>query len=874
MLANGSFFYAFLRRHKIKRRTESFSYLDINYPMKHFRLIALLCLLFGSYYSFGQNTATLFGKVTDEKGKAIEWVHVAIKGQAGGKTSDQRGEYVLTMPSDTSLTISFSFIGFKTTTHSIKLTKGEKRRLDVMLMQTATVLPTAEVRDERTPAGNISKINPKAAQLLPTVSGGIEDLIKTMPGVSSNNELSSQYTVRGGNFDENLVYVNGIEIYRPFLIRSGQQEGMSFLNSAMVSGITFSAGGFAAEYGDKLSSVLDITYKKPAENGGAVSLSLLGAALNAEGLSRNGRFTYLLGTRYKTTQYILNALETKGEYRPDFIDVQSLLTYKLNHRWDVSLLAYYARNKYKLIPQTRQTDFGTLKEAYRLTIYFDGQEVDRFETGMGALTLSYKPNNNVDLKLIASAYQTAETETYDIEGQYWIGKLETSLGSEQFGEVLQSQGVGTFIDHARNAFDATVVNLEHKGTRALTHSVLKWGARYQLQHISDRMSEWELLDSAGFTLPRPPEVPGLPNPVKPDLVLNQVAKAKHDFNTHSLNAFVQHAWNYTSLKNTSWTFNAGLRANYWSYANEWTLSPRVSATMKPDWKQNVTFRWAAGVYQQAPYYREMRLFDGSLFENPRSQRSYQLIAAADYQFQAWNRPFVFTSELYFKYFDRLVPYEIDNVRIRYYADQQSKGYATGLDLKVNGEFVKGVESWASMSLMKTEEDITGDFYTYFTNTDGERITLTSSNQTIADTVTVFPGLLPRPADQRLQFAIFFQDYIPRYPTFRVHLKLLFGSRLPFGEAGTGRYMQTRRMPEYRRVDIGFSKQLLGEDRTPSKSAMIRQIKNMWISLEVFNLLQISNTVSYLWVKDVNNIQYGVPNYLTPRQLNLKLVMEF
>lgn len=843
-------------------------------PRMKFYLVQLLLLLFViPFQAAAQNTGIVRGKVSDERGKAVELANVAIKNRPGGVTTNMRGFYELHLPADTNVTLTFSFIGFKNSSQTVKVKSGEVFTLDVTLFQTSTVLPTAEIKDGRLNAASLNKLNPKSAQLLPTMGNGIEDLIKTLPGVSSNNELSSQYTVRGGNFDENLVYVNGIEIYRPFLVRSGQQEGMSFLNSSLVSGISFSAGGFAAEYGDKLSSVLDITYKKPREKAGSASASLLGADLHAEGTNSNGKFSYLIGTRYKTTQYVLNALETKGEYKPNFYDLQTLLGYQINNKWDLSFLGYYSRNQYKLIPETRQTDFGTLKEAYRLTIYFDGQEVDRYETGMGAITLTHRPSTETELKLIASAYRSIESETYDIQGQYWIGRLETALGSEQFGNVIQSQGIGTFIDHARNSFKANVFNLEHKGTRARLHNVLKWGVRYQFQYIDDRMREWNLLDSAGFTLPRPVDIVGNPNPVPSDLILNEVSRADHELSIHNVNAFVQHSWNYTSLNNTFYTFTAGLRTNYWGYGKEWTVSPRISATIKPEWEKKMQFRLAAGVYSQSPYYREMRLFDGSLYANPRSQRSFQVVAAGDFDFVAWNRPFVFTSELYFKFFDRLIPYEIDNVRLRYYADQQSTGYATGIDFKVNGEFVKGIESWASLSLMKTAEDIKNDSYSYFVNTDGERINFLSENQNIADTITVFPGMVPRPADQLIQFAIFFQDYIPRYPTFRVNLKLVFGSRLPFGPPNTERYQQTRRMPEYRRVDIGFSKQLLSEERIQARSTITRHIKNMWLSLEVFNLLQISNTISYTWVKDVNNIQYGVPNFLTPRQLNLKLVVE-
>lgn len=844
------------------------------FSMGFFRCHCLIfVLLLLPVLVFAQQKAVVKGKVTDERGKAIELANIAIKDAAGGITTDFRGQYALQIEANTNITLVFSFVGYKQSFQNIRLRPGEEMQLDVVLFTTATTLPVAEVRDARMQSSSITKLNPKEARLLPGVSGGIEDLLKTLPGVSSNNELSSQYTVRGGNFDENLVYVNGIEIYRPFLVRSGQQEGLSFLNSALVSGISFSAGGFAAEYGDKLSSVLDITYKKPSEKAASAAVSLLGGDVHFEGITKNLKLNYLFGARYKTTQYVLNALETKGEYKPNFVDIQTLLNYNIHRNWELSLLGYYSRNNYKLVPETRQTDFGTIQEAYRLTIYFDGQEVDRYRTGMGALTLTHRPNDNTDLKLIASAYNTIESETYDIQGQYWIGRLETNLGSEQFGNVIQSQGVGTFIDHARNYFDATTVNIEHKGTFAKDRSVTKWGLRYQFQYIHDRMNEWELLDSAGFTLPRPVDDIGNPNPPKTDLILNNVAKADNILKLNNLNAFTQQSWNFYDEKNTEYTLTAGVRLNYWGYANEWLLSPRLNISIRPEWEKRMIFRLASGVYSQSPFYREMRLFDGSLYEDARSQRSYHFVAGSDLDFMAWNRPFVFTSEVYYKYFDRLIPYEVDNVRIRYYADQQSTGYAAGIDLKVNGEFVKGIESWASLSFMKTAEDIKGDFFDYYLNTDGQKIGFFTENKVVADTVREYPGFIPRPADQRVQFAVFFQDYIPYYPSFRVHLKMLFGSRLPFGPPNTERYKQTRRMPEYRRVDIGFSKQLISEENISSKAAL-RHVKNMWISLEVFNLLQIRNTISYTWVKDVNNIQYGVPSYLTPRQVNLKLVVEF
>jgi len=840
--------------------------------LKKTSLFILAFLAFFHTNLSAQQKASVSGKVTNERGKGIELVNVAVIGLAGGTTTNSKGNYTLNVPADTSIELVFSFIGYQSHAKMLKLNSGENYTYDVIMRSVSTNLPAAEVIDQRMNTSTLIRLDPRQAALLPTVGSGVEDLIKTLPGVSSNNELSSQYTVRGGNFDENLVYVNGIEIYRPFLIRSGQQEGLSFLNSRLVSSIAFSAGGFAAEYGDKLSSVLDITYKRPDETAASLSLSLLGAEMHVEG-SKN-KLTYLLGARYKTTSYILNALETKGAYRPDFTDMQSFLTYTFNPKWELNALAYYSRNKYQLIPESRQTDFGTFQEAYRLNIFFDGQEVDNYSTGMGALSLIHRPHKDLDLRLTTSAFSTVETETYDIQGQYWIGRLETSLGSEQFGNVVQAQGVGTFIDHARNYFDAFVLNIDHQGTWVNNRNVLKWGARFQLQDIYDRMSEWELVDSAGFTLPRPLDEIGNPQPTRPDLLLNQVARANNKLQWKNANAFIQHSWSFMDQKEAEYTLTAGIRANYWDYANELLFSPRASLSYKPKWKKRMLFRLATGVYNQSPFYREIRMFDGSLYPDARSQKSFQVVLGSDLHFTAWNRPFVFTSEIYYKYLSHIIPYEVDNVRIRYYADQSATGYATGLDLKVNGEFVKGIESWASLSLMKTAEDVKGDSYQYFVNTDGKRITPIVDNQTIADTVTVFPGMIPRPSDQRLQFSVFFQDYIPNYPTFRVHLRLIYGTKLPFGPPNSQRYQQTRRMPDYRRVDIGFSKQLIGEHTQFKEKSVLRHIKNMWLSLEVFNLLQVNNTVSYIWIKDVNNQQYAVPNYLTPRQINLKLVAEF
>lgn len=845
----------------------------VNIPVRFLLLIALISFM--PFFADAQQ-ATVFGTITDERGRAIELAHIAISGQAGGVTSGRDGRYEIRVPHDEKVRLLFSFIGFKTHDEVVELRPAERVQLDVSLQMIATELPATEVRDRSLRATSVTRLNPREAQMLPTVSSGVEDLIKTLPGVSSSSELSSQYTVRGGNFDENLVYVNDIEIYRPFLVRSGQQEGLSFLNSSLVSSIVFSAGGFAAEYGDRMSSVLDITYKRPDESRGSFSASLLGADFHVEGRAfSEKKFSYLLGARYKTTQYILQAMETQGAYRPDFTDVQTLLTYEFDARWEVSALGYYSRNQFKLVPESRQTDFGTFDEAFRLNIFFDGQEVDRYRTGMGALTLTHRPHNDLELKLIGSAYSTFETETYDLLGQYWIGRLETSAGSEQFGNVVQSQGVGTFLEHARNYFDASVINIDHKGTHVKDNHTTKWGARYQWQSIDDRIHEWEMIDSAGFTLPRPIDQPGTPNPSRPELTLNEAVSAHNVLQINRVNAFLQHSRSYLNERGAEYTFTLGIRGNYWDYADELLFSPRLNLAYKPAWRRDMVFRFATGYYHQPPFYREMRLFDGSLYSDAKSQQSIHFVLGNDWNFMALGRSFMFSTEVYYKILDKLVPYEVDNVSIRYYADQTATGYAAGIDLKLFGEFVRGVESWASLSFMKTEEDIAGDFYYQYFDEEGSRVYPGFvPAESIVDSLRVSPGMIPRPGDQRFQFAIFFQDYIPGYPTFKVHLNLLYGSSLPFGPPNEERYTHRLRMPSYRRVDIGFSKELIGPRSSWHNRAFFRHIENMWVSLEVFNLFQVSNTVSYIWIKDVNNRQYAIPNYLTPRQLNLKLVMEF
>jgi hypothetical protein len=844
------------------------------FRMKNARSFLLILLMGLTALVSAQQNAILTGNVRDQENKPLELVNVAMLGSTSGSTTDAAGNYVLIVPAGQEITVDFSFIGYKSRRFQVNLQPGDKKELNVVLTISFTELKDVEIKDRQVRSYNYVRLDPKEAKMIPTLSGGIESMLKTLPGVSSTNELSSQYSVRGGNFDENLVYVNGIEIYRPFLIRSGQQEGMSFINSTLVSGILFSAGGWDAKYGDKMSSVLDITYRKPDSAAASVQLSLLGAQGHVEGLTKNKKLTFLAGARYKTTQYILNGLETKGSYRPDFVDVQGVITYDLTKKLQLSVLGYYSRNSYQLVPESRQTNFGTIQEAYRLDIYFDGQEVDQYRMYLGAFSVDYKPNPELMMKFIVSGFNTKESETFDIRGQYWIGKLENSFGDEEFGNVTEVQGVGTFMEHARNYLDAGVFNTEYKGSYLWKGNFLNWGMKYQHENVNDRLSEWELIDSAGFSLPNPPaNIGGVTDPKEPLEIMYSV-KTRVNLQSNRLMGHLQNTWDLLG-EGRELSVTAGVRFNYWDYNRQFLVSPRASIAYKPLWEKDFVFRFAAGYYYQPPFYKELRDLEGNLNPDIRAQKSIHFVGGMDINFLAWDRPFKFTAEAYYKYLDDLIPYIVDNVRIRYLAENNAHGYATGLDFKINGEFIKGTESWMSLSFLKTEEDIEDDFYYEYYNESGEEVipgyTL---DQVIVDSARFEPGYIPRPSDQRVSFAIFFQDYLPLIPSLKAHLSLIFGTGLPFGAPDSPLYTHTLRFPPYRRVDLGFSKLLIGEKTRFNDKNPLRYIDNAWISLEVFNLFQISNTVSYIWVKDINNREYAVPNYLTPRQLNIKLIVEF
>jgi hypothetical protein len=821
-------------------------------------------LLLIGIVSLGQ-TATISGIIKDEDGITIPDVQIAILENASLFTStDINGRYILTVPANKDITLSIYNISYIQVNQKYNLKNGEKITYNPRLAAKNTIGVVDIVSENRTT--EITRIDPKNIFYIPSPSGNIEDIIKTQIGVSSNNELTSGYSVRGGNFDENLVYVNDIEVYRPFLARSGQQEGLSFANPDMVSNINFSAGGFEAKYGDKMSSVLDITYKKPLKFAGTISGSLLGGSLHLQGVSKNRIAAWSLGSRYKSNAYLLKSMDTRGEYRPRFYDVQTFITFTLNEKWSVEFLGNVANNQYLVIPANRETTFGTVNNAVKLSIYFDGQELTQYTTMMGGLSTTFKPNSKTKLKLITSAYKANEEEKYTVQGQYYIDQLEADFGKDNFGQVAFNRGVGTFLNNGRNRIDATVLNIEHKGTRIInSNSELLWGARYQREIIEDKLSEWRTIDSAGYVSPYNPN----------EINLIDVVKTKINLETNRIQGYVQYAFSKQLRDSSTITTTVGTRANYWNYNKQMVVSPRITLSYKPNWKEDMVFKASWGYYYQPPFYREMRGFDGKLNPTIKAQQSVHYLLSGDYNFRLWRRPFKVILAGYYKEMKDLIPYEIDNTRIRYFAKNNSVGYTTGGDLRINGEFIKGIESWATIGFLKTMENLSDDRKVTYFNAAGDSIINGYTFDTKAvDSSVVNPGYIPRPTDQRITFGMFFQDYIPKLPSCKMYLNMQFGTGLPFGPPGHERWKQIFRMPPYRRVDIGFAYQIIKEDKPLPKKNPFHHVQGMFISVEIFNLLQIDNTVSYTWITDVTNRQYAVPNYLTRRTLNLKLQVKF
>lgn len=810
--------------------------------------------------SLAQQKATLIGVVSDTLENAIADVNIQVLPTSITGMSDQRGVFSLQVPSNMTFTLVFTYVGRPPKKVEVRaLDPGEKFRLNVQL-EFGVSLKTFVVSEERDREKvSMYTIDPKKVSTLANVSGSFEQILKTLPGVSSNNELSSQYNVRGGNYDENLIYVNDIEIYRPFLPRSGQQEGLSFIHTELVQNVKFSAGGFEARYGDKMSSVLDIKYKDPKKFGASATASLLGLQTHVEGASKDLRFTYLIGARYWSNAYVLGTFDVQGDYQPTFYDVQTLLNFHLKDNLSLSVLGSYARNKYYFVPQNRETTFGTVNRAYSLNIFFEGSDLLEYQTGMGAATLDYQPGNKTRLKLIASTFYSNENEIFTVEGAYRLSDIETDLGSDNFAQARSLRGVGYFITNARNAVVSQVSNIGHRGYHTLGNNNLQWGAFVQTEKIKDKLHEWYYDDSSGFSRP--------PIDTNGNFELNSYLSTRLNLESYRMNGYLQNSQTLSKSYNATLTY--GLRFNYWSYNQQIVVSPRVQFGFEPNRKYNRQVReakdgrklrrdWllkaAYGWYYQPPFYRELRDFNGVLNPNIKAQRAIHYVAGGDMNFTAWNRPFKFIGEVYYKKLDNLIPYEIDNVRIRYFANNNSSGYATGVDFRVIGEFVKGAESWASLSILKTQEKITGAL-----DAQGNPIT---------------PSYVPRPTDQRVNFAIYFQDYLRKNPKLRMNLNLVYGSGLPFGVPDQNRYNDIYRMPSYRRVDLGINRVLIAEDSKERDNFWKKNIQSAWVGLEVFNLLGVNNTISYIWIEDVSANRYAVPNYLTNRRVNIKFMARF
>jgi hypothetical protein len=781
-----------------------------------------------------QQNAILSGTITDSQQRVLYGAYIQIENLSQYTTSDTLGNFSISIPANKSFRLKITHLSFSNFETNITLKAGEKRFLAVAMNEKQEQLQEVTIESSQNIKNTNTIIDAKLAKQLPVSgSGAIEQIIKTLPGVSSNNELSSQYSVRGGNFDENLVYINDIEIYRPNLIRSGQQEGLSIINPDLVSSVQFSAGGFEAKYGDKLSSVLDVKYKTPNEFEASAEASLLGYSLHFANQSANKKLSYMAGFRYKTNAYLLNSLDTEGEYKARYTDFQSIINYQFSPSISMHLWTSFSQNKYNFTPETRNTTFGTINEALQLKIYFEGEEEDQYDSNIQALTLKYHPTSESFYQLIASRYKTTEEESFDILGQYYLSDLFVSQGGSS-SESITYLGVGSFLDHARNKLEKEVNSIQLKGDHKLDDLFVQWGIQGKQEEITDQINEWQYQDSAGYSLPVSSE----------NVALAYSRNANNKVKSRHLSSFVEASY---ALKNSKgeFEFTGGLRHHFWDYTKENFFSPRLSINYIPKWEKKVKFRFSTGYYQQTPSYREMLTIDGQISTNLKKQKSIHYLLGQEYFFTAWGRPFKFSSELYYKDIKSAIPYDIDNIRILYYGDQRSKAYSAGLDLRINGEFVPGTESWASLSILKTEEDIYGDMLSY----------------------------LPRPTDERLNFSMFFQDYLPSNPSYKMHLSLFYGGRLPVWAPKTGKTSTHFRMPNYKRIDLGFSKILIEED-TINKTGFLKNFKSMWIGLEIFNVLDINNTVSYLWISDISGNQYAIPNYLTSRKLNLKLTANF
>ncbi|MDB4752498.1 TonB-dependent receptor plug domain-containing protein [Winogradskyella sp.] len=804
--------------------------------------------------SFSQS-ATIRGVILDENNYPISEVN--IKASTGeGIATNINGFYELKISSGQEVSVEFTHISHKRILQVFNLKNGQEVEFNPIMKQEveqiATVVLTSSTRQK---VNGVTTIAPKVIRTIKGAQPGVENILKTLPGVNISNELSTQYSVRGGNFDENLVYVNEIEVYRPFLIRSGNQEGLSFVNTDLVANVDFSAGGFQSKYGDKLSSVLDITYRNPVDFGIRADLSLLGGSIAGETVSKDGKFSGIAGVRYRDNSLILNNLETDGNVEPVFADAQTYLTYRFSDKFHLNFLGNISLNKYNFQPENRQTNFGTLEQPVALLVFYDGQEEDEYQTYFGAFKASYFVNDDLTLKLIGSAYHTVEQEFFDIFAQYRLGEVNTNIGDDDLGEVEFSEGIGSQLTHARNELDAFIVNVEHRGDYSVDEeSTVEWSIKYTDEDIRDRLVEYEVIDSAGFSI-RPPNF-NQPNlqpyePFSGPLTAFENIRALNRAKIQRIQAFAQYS------KRTSWGdnevfYNAGIRAHNWTVSGvgiesntQTVFSPRAQFAIKPNWDKDMLFRIAGGLYYQPPFYRELRDSSGVVQPNVKAQKSFHIVVGNEYSFEMWDRPFKLVTEAYYKGMTDVNPYTLENVRIRYRAKNNAEAYAYGLDMRLNGEFVPGTESWFSFGYLKTEENI--------------------DNR----------GYIARPTDQRLKFGALFQDYVPNMPDLKMYLNLVYNTGVPGGSPSyADPYDFQIRLRDYRRADLGISYEIVNPERR-YRSNWKKAFKEFSIGFEIYNMFNNQNSITNTWVRDVySKRQFAIPNYLTPRVFNLRLSARF
>ena len=813
------------------------------------KVLSLLFFLISTFI-FAQN-AKVTGIVLDENNKPVVGVNVSYKSKSS--VTNTNGFYVIEIPSNQKVVLVYTHISLKSITATFELKPKEVLDYNPIMSSKNEQLEDVVITSKRKRVQGIVSIDTDVVKKVPSLSGGVEGIIKTLQGVTSNTELSSQYSVRGGNYDENLVYVNEIEIYRPFLVRSGQQEGLSFTNTDLIQNIDFSAGGFQSKYGDKMSSVLDITYRKPTKFGASIEASMLGGNISFEGISKNKKWSAITGVRYRDNSLLVNSQETQTNYRPTFADIQSNVNFNLNKKVQFSFLGNISRNKYNYQPLTRQTNFGTLNNPIALQIFYEGKEKDQYQTLFGAFKTNYIASERSTYKLIASAYHTQEQEYFDIDAAYFLGEVDTNIGSETFGGVTYNRAIGTQLNHARNDLDALIFNGEIKGNHNLKNNhQVEWGLKFTHESIRDRIVEWEVVNDAGFNV-NPPSVPPRDDPYSPaytgPLVPFQNVRALNFVNINRFSGYAQWSTKTTLGDNQIW-LNAGVRAQNWMVSgdvateakSQTVVSPRAQISLKPDWEKDMIFRFSTGFYYQPPFYRELRDQFGAVNPNVKAQQSIHFVLSNDYNFKMWNRPFKLDSEAYYKTMSDVNTYSIENVRIRYRANNDAVAYAYGFDCRLNGEFVPGTESWFSFGYMKTEE-----------NQDGR-------------------GYIARPTDQRLKFGILFQDYMPNIPNVKLYLNLTYNTGLPGGSPSyADAYEYQSRLRDYRRVDVGFSYLFTEKNNERPEGHWLKKFNDLSLGFEIYNMFNNQNAITNTWVRDAyTKNQYGIPNYMTTRVFNIKL----